>query len=374
MDSFFGSIGIGNFIIVLCGLIFVHEMGHYLVAKLCGVRVETFSIGFGKELFGWNDGSGTRWKVSLIPLGGYVKMFGESSAPGEESGLDKNLNTTEINQSFAHKPLAQRAAVVAAGPAANFLFAILAFAAMYFFVGKPAVPDFMETGISSVAPGSAAEEAGFKVGDIIFRVDDTEITQFGDLVDVVKTSEGKSLSFHISRNGLTKNLVASPRKQETTISDTQTKVRFLLGVGAPVMQFNELGASESIWTGVTETWRMSVLTLKSVGDMFTGDAGVENMGGPIKIAQMSSEVGEMGGLAVLGFMAILSINLGLLNLFPIPMLDGGHLVFYFFEAILRRPLSPKIQEYCLRFGLALLLLLMVFVSVNDVIGLVKEYL
>lgn len=367
MDSFFGSIGYGNFVIVLCVLIFVHELGHYLVAKMCGVRVETFSIGFGKEIFGWNDKSGTRWKLSLIPLGGYVKMYGETQAPGDESGLDQSLSDDQIKQSFAHKSLAQRSAVVAAGPAANFLFAILALAAMFFFAGKPTPADFMESGIGTVMPGSAAAEAGFEAGDIILRVDDSEITEFSDLVTVVKGSAGRPLDFYILREGLNKNITVSPRKETVEISETETLEIYRLGVGAPLMTFTELGLIDSLWTGASETWKMSVYTLESVGDMFTGKTGMENMGGPVRIAQMSSDVGDMGSLAVLSFMAILSINLGLLNLFPVPMLDGGHLVFYFFEAVLGRPINAKIQEFFLRIGMALLLFLMVFVTINDII-------
>ena len=374
MDSFFNSLGYGNFIIVLCVLIFVHELGHYAVAKLCNVRVEVFSIGFGKEIFGWYDKSGTRWKLSLIPLGGYVKMFGERSMPKNDANLqnsqdlaNQNLSEDEIKYSFAHKSLSQRSAIVAAGPAANFIFAIVAFAAMFYFAGKPTPPDFMKSGIGRVIAGSAAADAGFMAGDVIIQIDNVNIFTFTDLVKAVSTSRGRELAFNISRNGLLKNIVVSPRKEKIQTNDDKMIEIYRLGVGAPMMQFNKLSFGNSISAAISETWEMSILTLESLWDMIIGKIGTENMGGPIKIAQISSDVGSMGGLAILSLMAILSINLGLLNLFPIPMLDGGHLLFYAFEAILRRPLNARVQEIFLRIGLMLLLSLMVFVTINDII-------
>lgn len=369
MDSFFASIGYGNFIIVLGVLIFVHEMGHYLVARWCGVKVEVFSIGFGPELFGRTDSAGTRWKVSLFPLGGYVKMFGEGSATVEEHQRhDDSLDEEKRAVSFAHKTVGQRSAIVAAGPLANFLLAVVVFFALFISFGKPNYPDFHESGIARVVEGSAAAEAGFEVGDRILAVNGAEVGAFGDLVRIVTESEGRPLTFDILRDGEPVNITAAPRQEQVQTADGKEATVYRLGIGAPGLRYEQLPPVTAAVEAVSYTGTVTVETFKGVIGLISGQGSLDDAGGPVRIAQMSKDVGEIGLVAVLGFVAVLSINLGLLNLFPIPVLDGGHLVFYAFEAVLGRPVDARIQEVSLRIGLSLLLGIMVLFTVNDIMS------
>ncbi len=365
MDSIVGSVGYGNFILVLCVLVFIHELGHYAVARYCGVRVEVFSIGFGREIFGWTDKSGTRWKFSLLPLGGYVKMFGEHSAPTLEDGSAQTLTPEEQRVSFSHKTLGQRAAVVAAGPAANFLFAIFAMMLMFMIVGKPSPADFTETGIGGVVEGSAASEGGLQPGDKIVSVDGTPILEFGDLQEAVTNSEGKLLAFKIQRGTDSLELPIAP----TIVATEEGEEVYRLGVRAPGAVYTTMGPVNALLDASTETWRITVGTLDAVGEMITGDRGTDELGGPVRIVQLSNEFAQSGIVALVSFTVLLSINLGLINLFPVPMLDGGHLLFYAIEAVRGKPLGERVQEYGLRFGLAVILGLMVFVTVNDFVHL-----
>ncbi|MBP5855461.1 RIP metalloprotease RseP [Marivibrio halodurans] len=372
MDSFVGSVGYFNAIIVFCLLVFVHELGHYLVARWAGVRVETFSIGFGREIWGRTDKAGTRWKVSLIPLGGYVKMFGEGETlieRGESDGEERERPLTEAERavSFAHKPLGKRAAVVAAGPVANFLFAIVILAGLYMVHGKPVPTDFQEQGVGSVREGSAADRAGFQPGDRILSVDGRPIETFEDLRQAVAESGGERLSFTIAREGERLTLNAAPEVRDSEAEEGGTG--YLLGVTGPVARFERQGPFGALASGASETWRLTALTLSAIGEIFYGDRSVDDMGGPVKIVQLSNDVAQLGLLSLISFMAVLSINLGLLNLFPIPMLDGGHLAFYAVEAVRGRPIGERTQEVAFRIGLALLLALMIFITINDVLSL-----
>lgn len=369
MDSFFASIGYGNFVIVLGVLIFVHEMGHYLVARWCGVHVQVFSIGFGPELFGWNDRKGTRWKVSLLPLGGYVKMFGEGSASTEErQRQDSEMEAADKAVSFAHKTVGQRSAIVAAGPIANFVLAIVVFFGLFIGFGKPNYPDFAETGIARVVEESAAEEAGFRVGDRILSVDGRAIETFADLVRIVTESEGRPLDFEIARDGRVMEIVAAARQESVETADGETIDVYRLGIGAPGVSYVKLGPIDAAVQSVAYTGTVTVETFKGVVGLISGQGSLDDAGGPVRIAQMSKDVGEIGFIAVLGFVAVLSINLGLLNLFPIPVLDGGHLLFYAFEAVLGRPVDARIQEISLRVGLSLLLAIMILFTANDIMN------
>ena len=375
MDNFFATIGWGNFIIVLGVLVFVHELGHYLVARWCGVRVEVFSVGFGREIFGWTDRTGTRWKISILPLGGYVKMFGEGNAEVEEKQREsRSLSAAEIAVSFAHKNVFQRSAVVAAGPAANFLFAIAVFAVASFFYGAPVPQNVATDGIGAVSADTPAARAGFLAGDRIVAIDGETITDFADLVTFVQGSEGRSLEFTVMRDGQELLLHAAPELIERLNRRTgKTEPLYTLGVSQTVSH-REFGLLESIEYGFDQTVYWSVNILQTVGSLLTGHGSLDEVGGPLKIAEMSSDVGKAGALNMVVFMAVLSINLGLLNLFPIPMLDGGHLVFYFFEMILGKPVDAKIQEIGLRVGVSLLLGLMIFFTINDLINLGKRTL
>jgi regulator of sigma E protease len=361
-----GLMAILAFLVVLTVLVFVHELGHYLVARRNGVRVEVFSIGFGPELFGWWDRAGTRWKFSAIPLGGYVKMFGDADAasmPGQ--GLPR-MTQEEREVSFHHKRLGQRAAIVAAGPIANFLFAIVLFAGLFMTVGQPFTP----ADVGAVKEGSAAEAAGIRPGDLIVSLDGKQIERFEDVQQIVRGSPGVTMDIVVRRDGRDIALQVTPQLTELQDNFGNRHRVGVLGVtrsgGVEYVQHDPFSA---VWRATLETWNVTVGTLQAVGQMIVGARTTEELGGPIRIAQMSGEVASIGIPALVGFMAVLSINLGLINLFPIPVLDGGHLLFYAAEAIRGRPLGQKAQEYGFRIGLALVLTLMVFATWNDIVRL-----
>mgnify|MGYP002725558385 CR=1 FL=1 len=352
------------FLIVLTVLVFVHELGHFLVARYNNVRVEVFSIGFGKELFGIDDKHGTRWKFSAIPMGGYVKMFGEGESTEDEDGEERELSDEEKAVSFAHKRLGQRAAVVFAGPFANFLFAVIVMAGLFYVTGQP----HHLAGIGTVQAGSAAEEAGIVSGDRIVMIQGQNVTLFEDLREIVMANPNVPLSMQIIRDDIQMTLVATPKPHIFQEDGVEQQVG-LLGVtpDPKFVQYEPLGVINSAIKGADWTYGMTVNILGAVGKMITGAVSRDELGGPLRIAQMSGQMAQGGIANLILFMAALSINLGLINLFPIPMLDGGHLVFYFFEAILGRPINEKAQEYSFRFGLILVLLLMVFVTWNDIV-------
>ncbi|MEW5703373.1 MAG: RIP metalloprotease RseP [Pseudomonadota bacterium] len=358
------------FLIILTVLVFVHEMGHYLVARRNRVRIETFSIGFGPELFGWHDRLGTRWKFSAFPLGGYVKMFGEMETP-EESEKENALTPEEKAVSFSHKRLSQRAAIVVAGPAANFLFAIVVFALLFALVGQPYTPP----DIGTVQPGSAAEDAGLKPGDIMRRIDGTAINRFEDIQRVVRLNTGTPLELVVERNGREEvTVTVTPRMVE--VKDRFGAVRLIpqLGISRAGVVFVRQGPGMALWEGAKETVSFTFLTLKAVTQMIVGTRTAEDLSGPIGIAQMSGEAARGGLATMVWFMAILSINLGIINILPIPLLDGGHLFFYGIEAMLRRPPSARVREIGSRLGLAFVLTLMIFATWNDLVRLpVADY-
>jgi regulator of sigma E protease len=353
------------FLVVLTVLVFVHELGHYWVARRNGVRIETFSIGFGPELFGRTDRAGTRWKISAIPLGGYVKMFGDADAASTPSGAVRHMTPEEREVSFFHKRLGQRAAIVAAGPIANFLFAIIGLTLLFSLYGQPFTPP----DIGSIQPDSAAAQAGMQPGDVIVEVDGQPIERFEEVQQIVRFNQGTPLALVIQRDGQRLPITATP--QVTTITDRMgnTHTIGLLGIGRAGMEYRRHDPLTALWQAGRETVNLTVGTLGAVGQMIAGSRGTEELGGPLRIAQMSGEVAQSGVIALVWFMAILSVNLGLINLFPIPMLDGGHLLFYAVEAIRGKPLGDRAQEYGFRIGLALVLTLMVFATWNDLVHL-----
>ena len=353
------------FLVVLTALVFVHELGHYLVARRCGVRIEVFSFGMGPELFGVTDGHGTRWKVSLLPLGGYVKMFGDAGAAstprddlGEMSEADKAV-------SFHHKRLGQRAAIVAAGPIANFLFAVVVLAVLFATYGQPFTP----ADIGTVQPGSAAEAAGLKPGDIIVRIDGRAIERFEEVKSIVSMAPDQSLAMVVDRGGVPVNITAVPKASTVTDRFGNVYKIGLLGITRPGLDYKRHDPVTAVWQALRETADLTSSTLTAVGQMISGVRGAEDLGGPLRIAQMSGEVAQTGIVSLIWFIALLSINLGLINLFPIPLLDGGHLLFYGIEAVRGRPLGERAQEYGFRIGLALVLTLMVFATWNDLVHL-----
>ena len=344
------------FLVLLSVLVFVHEFGHYWAARRCGIRVEVFSVGFGRELWGWTDRAGTRWKIALIPLGGYVRMFGEVDGA-------RTLTPDDHAVAFGNKPLGQRAFVVAAGPAANFLFAIVLAAVMFMTYGQRQTSPV----VTEVVEGSAAASAGIRAGDRFAELDGETITRFEDLQRIVRLSPGRPLEAVVIRDGAETSLTVTPAVEQQTDSLGNVHEFGLLGVRGRATETVRLGPGEALGAGVDYTWTMTVTILAFVGEMIEGRRSTDELGGVLRIGHLAGEVAKIDFSAYLHFMVLLSINLGLINLFPIPLLDGGHLVFYAIEAVRGRPLGQKAQEIGFRIGLGLVVALMLFVTWNDLV-------
>lgn len=350
-----------NFLILLTILVFIHEWGHFSVARYFGVKVDVFSIGFGRELFGWNDKKGTRWKICILPLGGYVKFFGDSDeTSGKSEDLDE-MSEADKAVSFHHKPLIQRAAIVAAGPLINFAFAIIIFAGLYMTMGEP----YSSSEISAMNENGAAHEAGLEVGDIVTAVDGVEINRFAQLQSIVSINTGEPLDIEVDRAGEIIDFTVTPAK--TTMEDRfgNTFVVYRIGIQSGPIEVAELGFFRSIGRSVERTGEITKMMLVTVGQMITGMRSLDEMGGPLKIAQFTGQSASLGIISYISFMALISINLGLVNLFPIPMLDGGHLMFYGIEAAKGSPVNDKVQEFSFMLGFALVIGLMVLLTWND---------
>jgi regulator of sigma E protease len=367
MGIFTGGLGyIVPFLIVLTVLVFVHELGHYLVARWNGVRIEVFSIGFGPEIFGWTDKVGTRWKLSAVPLGGYVKMFGDADPASMASPESlEQMSAADKAVSFHHKRLMQRIAVVAAGPGANFIFAVVALSLLFATVGEPFTPPE----IGQIEPGSAAEVGGLKAGDTIIGIDGHEIQRFEEVQRDVRLNTGTSMDIQVRRGDGTVSLAITPRITTVTDRFGNQHTFGLLGIERNGVNYLRRNPAEALWQATVETANLTTGTLTAVWQMAIGARPADEIGGPLRIAQMSGEVAQGGVVAMIWFMSVLSVNLGLINLFPIPILDGGHLLFYFAEAVRGRPLGRRAQEYGFRLGLALVLTLMVFATWNDIVHL-----
>ena len=351
------------FLAVLTILVFVHELGHYWVARRNGVRVEVFSIGFGKELWGRTDRLGTRWKMSLIPVGGYVKFFGEQG-PGETVSEALAAMTPEDRAvAFHAKSVGRRFAIVAAGPLANLLFAFVLLVGLFVTVGQPYSPPE----VMSVVADSAAEEAGFRPGDRIVRIDDDEIERFEQMKIIIGMAAGQRLTIVVVRDGAEVTLVVTPRlvEVEDPIGGTQQVGR--LGVSGTGAEYRRLGPVAASWQAVRQMVTFVELTGKALGQMIAGSRSAQELRGPLGIAQISGKMVQFGVVPTIWFLALFSINLGLINLFPIPVLDGGHLVFYTIEAIRGKPVGERVQDYSFRIGLALVLSLMIFATWNDLV-------
>ena len=355
------------FLILITIVVFIHEYGHYYFAKRYGVGVTDFSIGFGNEIFGWYDKSGTRWKVCWIPLGGYVKFFGDRnvfSQTEQQNVLDK-YNEEERNKLFILKPLYQRSLIVAAGPLANFILAVIIFSTINMFVGK----DFTPAVISEVQIDSPAYEAGIQKNDKIISIDNKKIQSILEVSTIIATSTSERIELTVLRNKQEITLYAKPNLVQSKDSLGNQVEKRMIGIKLSPLN-NEfikkpLGPSEAIYYAIEEVWFVSVTSLKYLGNMLVGTADSSQLGGPIRIAKITGQIAEYGIVPFLSIMSYISISLGLINLFPIPMLDGGHLMFYFFEKILGRPLKQKTQEGFFRIGLFLLFSLMIFVTFND---------
>ena len=358
------------FLFVLTIVVFFHELGHFLVARWAGVKVLTFSLGFGPELAGFNDRHGTRWKISAVPLGGYVKFFGdESEASTPSSEALANMTEEERAGSFHHKKVGPRAAIVAAGPIANFILAIVIFTGLFTFYGKPN----MSARVDKIEANSAAAAAGFQVGDIVTAIDNSPIGNFSDMQRVVSIRAGEKLSFTIKRGDSIVQLEGTPELKEQKDPFGNVHKLGILGItrsSQPGDVITErVNPATAMWLGVKETWFVIDRTLAYIGGIFTGREAADQVGGPLRIAQISGQVATIGLAALIHLAAVLSISIGLLNLFPVPLLDGGHLLFYVVEAVRGRPLSDRAQEMGFRIGLGLVLMLMVFATYNDILHL-----
>lgn len=356
------------FLFVLTLVVFVHELGHFLVGRWCGVDVKTFSIGFGRELFGFNDRHGTRWRFALIPLGGYVKFSGDADATSSTtSDTLVGMSREERERSFPAQSVAERAAIVAAGPIANFLLAILIFGGTAYFMGKPTLTPRVE----SVTVGGAAARAGLQSGDLVRQVDGREIKSFSDLQRAISVRPGETFPVTVDRGGTSVVLSVTPDLVETSSPVGKQRLG-IIGVqasGKPedwTTQHFNLG--QSVLLGMSETWFVVERTYDYIAKLIRGKESTDQLSGPIRIAQVSGIVASSGGLlGLINLAAILSVSIGLMNLFPVPMLDGGHLLFYAIEALRGKPLSERAQEIGFRVGLGLVLMLMLFVTWNDLV-------
>lgn len=356
------------FVFVLTVLVFVHEWGHYIIARINKVKVDVFSIGFGPEIFGRTDKNGTRWKVSMLPIGGYVKFFGDANAASTPDGSLKEMGEADRNVTFHHKKLSQKAAIIFAGPAANFIFAILILAVFYLSYGQPFTPPT----VAGIVEGSGAEEAGLMVGDRIVAIDGTEIETFEDIPEYLMLHTNNKMIVTIRRAGqeIQIPLTAKYREKEDILGDKH-KIPLIGIMRVAKSEFREFGPLGAVWAAVERTGQVAVRNLQAVGQIIAGERSAKELGGPITIARVTGKRAEMGIVSLIDFMVMLSIALGLINLFPIPLLDGGHLLYYGCEALLGRALSERTQEFGFRVGLALILGLMVFVTFNDISKLVE---
>ena len=356
------------FLAVLTVIVFVHEMGHYLVARWNGVAIQTFSIGFGRELVGWNDKHGTRWRISAIPLGGYVRFVGdmnEASVPDPD--VVASVDPALAPKLFANKNVWQRIAVVAAGPIANLLLTFFILYALLLGYGRYTIPPV----VGEVIAGSVAEEAGLAPGDVIVSVDGYAVRGFEDFQRFVATSPARPVTIDLERNGSSQTVVLVPEVvQEPDRFGNMQKIG-RIGVSRDVAQTDVTlyrpGPVEAIGMTFEEIRFIIQRTVAFLGDFFVGRGDVEQLGGPVKVAKVSGQVATLGIVALINLMALISLNIGIFNLLPIPMLDGGHLLYYLVEAVRGRALSMRVQEMGFRFGFALVLVLMVFTLFNDTI-------
>jgi len=354
------------FVVVLTIVVFVHEFGHFWVARRCGVKVETFSIGFGRAIFGWFDKRGTNWKVAWLPLGGYVKMFGDSDPSSlRPDEATRTFTEDEKKIAFYSQPVWKRFAIVFAGPALNYVFAIVVLAGLFAVVGQPYTAPI----IDQVQEDSVAAKAGLKPGDKVLSIDGDSMESFEAIKRFIGMNVGTPINVRIEREGKTQVIRLTPEVVRTKDRLGGEHVMGKLGVLSTRQSFRELEPHVALQQAVLEAWDLSVSTLQGLGQMIIGARGADEIGGPIRIAEMSGNVAREGLSAFVWFVAVLSVNLGLINLFPIPLLDGGHLVFYLAEALRGRPLSERTQEYGARAGLVLVVSLMLFATWNDLVHL-----
>jgi regulator of sigma E protease len=352
------------FVILISIVVFLHELGHYVAARLVGVKVETFSIGFGHELFGFDDKHGTRWKVCLVPLGGYVKMYGDADPASTPDIVSlRKMSKAQRRVSFYFKPLWAKFFVVIMGPLANYLTAFLIMAVMYVSFGKAhTVPE-----ISGVQENSAASEAGLMLGDVIVKIDNEDINSFEDCKRIVMLSLGRELEMLIKRQGELMNLAIKPKVVKTKDFFGDEVQMPMLGIYSTIVEHVKMDIHSSIRQSLSDCYEISAATLMGVRQLIFMERSLDELGGPIRIAEYSSKSARLGFWGFMWFVAMISLNIGLINLLPIPMLDGGHLMLYCVEAVIGRPLSPVVLNTLFRAGFLLLVSLMIFATVNDIL-------
>lgn len=360
------------FIFVLSLVVFFHELGHFLVGRWCGVKVDAFSLGFGPELFHFTDRRGTRWRIGALPLGGYVKFHGDANGASMTDGAAAAAMSPEDRAvSFFAQNVWKRAAIVAAGPIANFILAIVIFTGIYFINGRALLAPLVD----AVTAGSAAEAAGFLPGDLIVSIDGKKIESFEDMQRIVQTASDTALTFDVDREGKTVELVATPRRRDISTPFGTTRVG-VLGVETRAKPENwrlqRYGLGESFIRATGETWYVVARTGSYLGGLVMGRESADQLSGPIRIAEVSGEMAKIGVAALLNLAAVLSISVGLLNLMPIPLLDGGHLFYYAVEAVRGRALNEKAQEFGFKVGLTLVAGLMIFATYNDILRLTRQ--
>lgn len=352
-----------SFLIVLGIVVFVHEFGHYFVAKLCGVKIESFSLGFGPEIIGFNDKSGTRWRFSILPLGGYVKMFGDADPSSMPDEKVHSMTPAEKKQAFFHKSVGQRAAIVAAGPAINFLFTFVVFVGLFTTEGQPFTPPR----IGEVVEQSPAATAGIMPGDTFLKINTVEVSRFEDIRREISTSRGEPMVILLERSGekLEKTIIPKMAEMKDRFGAVHQVGQIGVKAEAGKMTYKKLEFVPAIGAAVTEMQSMVSTTLKAIGQIVMGTRGTEELGGPLRIAEMSGKIGKEGIVPLIWFMAVISLSLGLFNLFPIPLLDGGHLFFYAVEAIKGGPVHESIMEFTSKVGFFFIISMMLFFTWND---------
>lgn len=349
------------FLLVLGPLVFVHEYGHYIVGRWCGVKADTFSIGFGRKILGWTDKRGTEWKIGWLPLGGYVQFAGDRDAVSQPDANWKHLPVDEKSHTFPAQPVWKRTLIVLAGPVTNFLFAIAIFAAFNMVYGIPKTPPV----IGDVQAQSAAQEAGLRVGDRIVSIDGRTMDIFNDVQSAVAFNLGKPASLEIDRGGQRLDITLRPRVVSESDQFGNKSERAIIGIRSGPPVYTTVGPLAAVQSSAAQTWDIVRLTGNIMGQFLTGQRSIKDMGGPVKIAKQSGEMAALGIGTLIFFVAFISINLGFINLLPLPMLDGGHLLFYAYEAIRRRPAPPQAQEWAFRFGFMAIVTLMLVVTFND---------
>jgi regulator of sigma E protease len=358
------------FIIIISVIVFIHEGGHFLFARYFGVKIDSFSIGFGKEIWGRTDKHGTRWKLSMVPLGGYVQMFGdENEASTPDTEAFKKLTDVEKKQTLAGQPLFARMLIVVGGPLANFILAIVILTGFFFIEGRPEAT----ASVGQVLEGSAADKFGLQEGDVITALNGTNVKRFSDLQGIVSLHGGIEISINYTRAGEALEGNITPKLSESKdVFGNDVKLG-LLGIQSGKMNHIEMGFLTSIGNATEETYNMCANTMTALGQMISGERSARELSGIVRITEYSGQAAEKGIRTILWFMAILSINLGLINLFPIPMLDGGHLFFYIIEGLRGKPLNEKAQEACFKVGFVMLICLMIFATFNDILRLAENF-